>query len=220
MTSTTSLLHLPPFVGPTEHSDPITALAQIQRIYAAATAHLRDALRRFVAGEPPPGHDGAAPTDAERTAWPRVRAHYPYVRVQVDSRRAVDPGLAWGFVAGPGRFETTITRPDLFGPYLLAQFEALRANHGVTLEVGTSKLPMPLHFALDEGEPLEVALPESRRALLRDVFDLPDLGAMDDGIANGTAPQRAGEPQPLSLFNAPRVDYSLHRLRHYTGTAP
>jgi len=32
-------------------------------------------------------------------------------------------------------------------------------------------------------------------------------------------PQR-GEPQPLSLFTAPRVDYSLQRLRHYTGTAP
>ena len=24
----------------------------------------------------------------------------------------------------------------------------------------------------------------------------------------------------LALFTAPRVDYSLHRLRHYTGTAP
>ena len=43
---------------------------------------------------------------------------------------------------------------------------------------------------------------------------------MDDGIANGTYEPRAGEPQPLALFTAPRVDYSLHRLRHYTGTAP
>jgi AMP nucleosidase len=31
---------------------------------------------------------------------------------------------------------------------------------------------------------------------------------------------KPGEPQPLALFTAPRVDYSLHRLRHYTGTAP
>ena len=40
--------------------------------------------------------------------------------------------------------------------------------------------------------------------------------------ASRTAPtsRRPGEPQPLSLFTAPRVDYSLHRLRHYTGTAP
>jgi len=55
---------------------------------------------------------------------------------------------------------------------------------------------------------------------MRDVFDLPDLGAMDDGIANGTHEPRRGEAHPLSLFTAPRVDYSLHRLRHYTGTAP
>jgi AMP nucleosidase len=43
---------------------------------------------------------------------------------------------------------------------------------------------------------------------------------MDDGIANGTHEPRPGEAQPLALFTAPRVDYSLHRLRHYTGTAP
>ncbi len=29
-----------------------------------------------------------------------------------------------------------------------------------------------------------------------------------------------GEAHPLALFTAPRVDYSLHRLRHYTGTDP
>jgi AMP nucleosidase len=43
---------------------------------------------------------------------------------------------------------------------------------------------------------------------------------MDDGIANGTHVPRSGEAQPLALFTAPRVDYSLQRLRHYTGTAP
>jgi hypothetical protein len=59
-----------------------------------------------------------------------------------------------------------------------------------------------------------------RRLLMRDLFDLPDLAAMDDGIANGTHEPRPGEPHPLALFTAPRVDYSLHRLRHYTGTVP
>ena len=56
--------------------------------------------------------------------------------------------------------------------------------------------------------------------LMRDVFDLPDLASMDDGIANGTFEARPGEPLPLSLFTAARVDYSLQRLRHYTGTSP
>jgi AMP nucleosidase len=41
---------------------------------------------------------------------------------------------------------------------------------------------------------------------------------MDDEIANGTHRVREGEPSPLSLFTAPRVDLSLMRLRHYTGT--
>ena len=56
-----------------------------------------------------------------------------------------------------------------------------------------------------------------QQRLMGDVFDLPDLAAMDDGIANGTFETQPGEPQPLALFTAPRVDYSLHRLRHYTG---
>jgi AMP nucleosidase len=54
---------------------------------------------------------------------------------------------------------------------------------------------------------------------MRDLFDLPDLASMDDGIANGTYVSAPGEPLPLALFTAPRVDYSLHRLQHYTGTA-
>ena len=29
-----------------------------------------------------------------------------------------------------------------------------------------------------------------------------------------------GTPEPLALFRAARVDYSLHRLFHYTGTDP
>ena len=55
---------------------------------------------------------------------------------------------------------------------------------------------------------------------MREVFDLPDLAAMDDGIANGTHEPAPSEARPLSLFTAPRIDYSLQRLRHYTGTAP
>ncbi|MGH8822788.1 MAG: AMP nucleosidase, partial [Rhodoferax sp.] len=77
-----------------------------------------------------------------------------------------------------------------------------------------------VHFSFAEHDHVEGSLTAERRLLMRDVFDLPDLAAMDDGIANGTWEPHAGEPQPLALFTAPRVDYSLHRLRHYTGTAP
>jgi AMP nucleosidase len=90
----------------------------------------------------------------------------------------------------------------------------------VELEVLTSNQPIPVHFSFAEHDHVEGSMGADRRARMRDVFDLPDLAAMDDGIANGTYEPRPGEPQPLALFTAPRVDYSLHRLRHYTGTSP
>ena len=43
---------------------------------------------------------------------------------------------------------------------------------------------------------------------------------MDDGIANGTHVPEPGQPEPLALFTAARIDYSLQRLRHYSGTRP
>ena len=88
------------------------------------------------------------------------------------------------------------------------------------LEIGTSAQPIPVHFSFAEDDHIEGSLSPERRLLLRDRFDLPDLAAMDDGIANGTHEPGPGEAHPLALFTAPRVDYSLHRLRHYSGTRP
>ncbi|KQT14115.1 AMP nucleosidase [Ramlibacter sp. Leaf400] len=201
--------YMPPFIAPTRHSDPESALAQVRTIYTQQIHHLRDAMQRFVSGETLPGH---------------VRACYPYVRISTETAVPQDVlenlGLSYGFVSGAGRFETTLTRPDLYGNYYLEQFRLLRQSHGVDLEVGTSTEPIPVHFSFAENDHIEGTLSPARRAMLRDMFDLPDLGAMDDGIANGNWESRPGEALPLSLFTAARVDYSLHRLRHYTATAP
>ncbi|HUP08509.1 MAG TPA: AMP nucleosidase [Caldimonas sp.] len=195
----------PPYAAPARFDAPQAALDRVKQIYDASIAHLRSAVQAFVGGTLPPGH---------------VRATYPFVRVHTDTVARADSRLSYGFVAGPGTYETTLTRPDLFGPYYLEQFRLLLQNHGVSLEVGTSSQPMPVHFSFAENDHIEGTLDAGRRLLLRDVFDLPDLGAMDDGIANGTHEPASGEPRPLALFTAPRVDYSLHRLRHYTGTDP
>jgi AMP nucleosidase len=195
----------PPFIAPRHIDDPVAALAQVRTIYEHAVTHLRAALERFIAGEEP---------------LQRVRACYPYVRVRTDTVARADSRLSYGFVAGPGVYETSLTRPDLFGAYYLEQFRLLTENHLVSLEVGTSRQSIPVHFSLPEDEYLEATLRAEQRILLRDLFDLPDLHAMDDGIANGTFEPQPGESSPLALFTAPRVDYSLHRLRHYTATAP
>jgi AMP nucleosidase len=196
---------VPTYVAPARFDDPDAALAQVRAIYDGSIQHLRDALQSFVAGDALAG---------------RVRACYPLVRVQTDTVARADSRLSYGFVSGPGTYETTLTRPDLFSNYYLEQFRLLLKNHQVSIEVGTSAQPIPVHFSFTEHDHIEGNLTQERRMLMRDRFDLPDLNAMDDGIANGTFEPAAGEAHPLSLFTAPRVDYSLHRLRHYSGTAP
>jgi AMP nucleosidase len=186
-------------------TDPQAALAHAGALYDDAVNRLRKALHDFVGG---------------RDFGARVRECYPSVRVRTDTVARADSRLSYGFVAGPGVYETTLTRPDLFGDYYREQFSLLLRNHGVALEIGPSAQPIPVHFSLADQDHLEGSLGSERRQLLRDLFDLPDLAAMDDGIANGLYEPRDGQPHPLSLFTAPRVDYSLHRLRHYTGTAP
>ena len=99
-------------------------------------------------------------------------------------------------------------------PHCREQFGLLLQNHHMALEVGTSTQPIPVHFSFAEHDHIEGSMSAERRLMMRDLFDLPDLAAMDDGIANGTHQGRRGEPEPLALFTAPRVDYSLHRLRH------
>ena len=156
------------FVAPARFDDPAAALARVRSIYDASIARLRDALQRFVAGEDFAQH---------------VRACYPFVRVHTDTFARADSRLSYGFVAGPGSYETTLTRPDLFGDYYLEQFALLVQNHGVALEVGTSAQPIPVHFSFAEHDHIEGALGAERRLRMRDTFDLPNLNTMDDGVA-------------------------------------
>ena len=198
----------PNAVDPVSFDDPAAALERVRKIYDDSVTYLRESLRRFVAGEDPGG---------------RRRAWYPMVRIRTETVARADSRLSYGFVSGPGTYETTLTRPDLFADYYHEQFRLLMENHKVSLEIGTGAQPLPVHFSVTDNDHIEGQLSPERRRLMRDLFDFPDLGAMDDGIANGTRDPRPGPDgtirRPLALFTAPRVDYSLHRLRHYSGTA-
>jgi AMP nucleosidase len=184
--------------------DPAAALERVRGIYDAGTGWLRDRFARYAAGEDMPG---------------RVHARYPYVKVRAESSTRVDTRMSFGFVAAPGNSATTLTRPDLFGPYYAGMFELVRRSHDVQLEVGVSSQPIPVHFAFPDGLHGEGGLTPERLGRMGDRFDLPDLSQMDDSIVNGTYKARGDEPLPLALFTAPRVDYSLHRLKHYTATS-
>ena len=105
-----------PFTPRQTFDDPHAALAQVMALYQSQVNHLRHHLHAFVAGQAPAS---------------RVRAWYPSVRVQTDTVARADTRLSFGFVAGPGVYETTLTRPELFRDYYLEQFRLLLCNHGV-----------------------------------------------------------------------------------------
>src|SRR5262245_26307233 len=150
----------------------------------------------------------------------RYRAYYPEVGISTASYAHIDTRMSYGHVPAPGQYTTTVTRPDLFESYLIEQLRLLIRNHGVPVTVAESSTPIPLHFAFGEGSYVEASVAERIKRPLRDVFDVPDLNGTDDHIANGTFEPISGEPLPLAPFTAQRIDYSLHRLSHYTATSP
>ena len=203
------VLLTPPPITTEAFTDAVAAVGRLEEIYERNTQFLRGRFEAYVSGETLPA---------------RVRAYYPFVRITTSTHARLDSRLAFGFVAGPGAHQTSVTRPDLFRTYLTDQIGLLIENHGVAIEIGESSEPIPIHFAYRRDINVEAALsgngPTNAGRSLRDVFDVPDLASMDDAIANGTLELPPGAPEPLALFRAARIDYSLRRLYHYTGTDP
>lgn len=185
--------------------DPRAAVDYVTQIYEANTAYLREKIQAYGLG------------DLESSA--RISACYPYVRINTETAGRADTRLSYGFVPKPGTYETTLTCPDIFEEYYLEQFRQLLKNHAMPLEIGVSNTPIPIHFALGSGFHLEGDLDADQIATLPEIFDVPNLDIMDDEIANSTYIVEQEGPRPLALFTAPRVDLSLQRLKHYTGTS-
>jgi AMP nucleosidase len=195
----------PPRQPQESFTDAAVAVARLQALYTEATAFLAQHFSETVTKGRPAS---------------RIRAFYPEIRLTVASFDKVDSRLAFGHVSSPGTYATTVTRPDLFRNYLIQQIELLVENHGVTVEIGQSDTPIPVHFAV-AGNP-DVSVPQEgvMDFSLRDVFDVPDLATTNDDIVNGVMTRYADGSAPLAPFTAQRVDYSLARLSHYTATDP
>lgn len=191
----------------TQYSDAKKACAAVAAIYDEQVAYLRKQFDGFSSGKIPKK---------------KVQGFYPYIKIKVTEasfkKLKSDTRHSYGFVSKPGSYETTLTRPDIFCGYYCKQIDHLIRNHKIKVEVGVSDTPMPIHFALGEDFHLESDLSEEQMEALPNLFDQPDLEVMDDQIANSTYIVGEGKAAPLSLFTAPRVDLSLLRLKHYSGT--
>jgi AMP nucleosidase len=180
------------------------AVERIRTLYERAVARIRERHARFTAGEAvgPQGRD----------------ACYPYVGIEASADRLVTVARPnYGSLRNPGVHGTTVTRPDLFADYYHEQLGLLIRNHRVPVHVGVSDVPIPLPFVIEEAT-ADLG-PEQVQEMGR-LFHLPNLGMIDDAVANGTQRTGHGEPFPLALFPAQRVDLALQRLHHYTGTDP
>jgi len=185
-----------------QFDDANAAVARVGELYADAVTRLREGFERVARGEP------AGDT----------RAHYPYVAFSVSAAELnTDARHSFGVLLEAGEYRATVTRPDLFAAYYREQTAMIMRRHRIPVEVGISRRPIPLPYVVERSV-IDVGEREVRA--LQEHFALPDLRTTDDDIANVMLAGRAGRPNPLALFSAERVDYSLARLQHYTGTAP
>jgi AMP nucleosidase len=189
------------------HSD--TIINQLIAEYDKATGNLREALFAY-------SQNGAIPpaeTVADRS--------FCYPSLTVDYRRTVDgppSHRSFARLSRPGRYETTITRPAMFAGYLREQLDLLINDYDVEVSVGRSDQAIPFPYVL-ENMPAGAlaAIPPSELARHFPATELAEIG---DEIADGLfLPGPLGE-RPLALFDALRTDFSLARLKHYTGTPP
>jgi AMP nucleosidase len=186
--------------NPLAFTDADAAIARIAELYDAS----RHAIQHAFA-------------DPQGKRLPGPQANYPLISLTVGPEHLIaDARPSYGMLVEPGTYATTLTRPDLFRDYYREQIHLLLQRHKVPVTVGLSSRPIPLPFVVDDAT---ADVTEAQVRSMHARFALPDLGITDDAIANGTYRAEPGEPQPLALFPAERVDYSLHRLSHYTATS-
>ncbi|MCF8466228.1 MAG: AMP nucleosidase [Sneathiella sp.] len=186
-----------------EFTDATEAFDYIKALYEENVEKVKSRFAEFEAG------DKTSPADP---------AFYPYLGLTVESADINLSGKrAYGNIDAAGTFGSTLTQPLLFESYYQEQIRLILKNHQKPVYVGLSDRPMPLPFVI-EAASSNVSADDMRA--LQNIFSMPELSNINDSIANGTFVPVGMAPRPLSLFTAERVDYSLLRLSHYTGTTP
>lgn len=188
---------------------PSTLVDQLIAQHGRAVAALRAALGRFIT-------DGVVPD-------PAARAHgdwsYPELRVDfAGGTRALRPIRAFARLTRPGRYSATITRPAMFRAFLEEQLGLLMADYDVAVSVGPSAVEIPYPYVLDGAADLK--LDSVAAAELARHFPTTELQQIGDELADGLWDEGLTATRPLALFDGPRTDFSLARLKHYTGTDP
>ncbi|WP_034915782.1 MULTISPECIES: AMP nucleosidase [Erwinia] len=179
-------------------------LNKLDTLYEDAVNALRGAITDYI-------DNGTLPDPVLRSNGLFV---YPELRVSWQGDAAKHHlSRAFGRFTRPGSYATTITRPSLFRHYLSEQLEMLAGEYPVTFSVRPSSQEIPFPYVIDGSD---LALDRTMSAGLASHFPTTELAQIGDENADGL--YQPGEAFPLSHFDALRTDFSLARLRHYTGT--
>ena len=178
-------------------------IRQITEHYDASVTRLRDDLAAYL-------RDRTAPDPSVRIAgayaYPELIIRYAGIE------RDMTANLAFGRLEKSGTYRTTITRPEIFSDYLASQINLLFEQYAIEIEVRPSRQEIPFPYVLDGLELGDVSPMQ-----LSKLFPATELADIGDEAADGLLiPNEDGAP--LSLFDGLRTDFSLARLKHYTGT--
>jgi len=189
-------------------TDAAQIVAELDRLYTASVERLQAALTAYLDyGQLPPPesrHDGSF-------AYPEIRLRY---------RGGGDrpaPMRSFGRLVQPGEYAISVTKPATFAGYLTEQLTLLLEDYDVDVQVVQGRQEIPFPYVLDPGHAL--SLDQVSALDLARHFPATDLAHIGDEIADATYHAPDGV-RPLALFDGLRTDFSLARLRHYTGTPP
>src|SRR4051812_23588198 len=181
---------------------------QLTAIYDESVDNLRRAVAAYVQDRTPPDPKLRS---AGAFAYPELRVRY--------SGQLPRPNVTRAFarLTQPGAYASSIARPRLFREYLIEQLEHLGRDYDVSVSVGRSASEIPYAYVIENSG---IQVGDISTAELSRFFPSNELIHLGDEIADGVWKQDADGPRPLALFDGPRTDFSLARLRHYTGTPP
>ena len=185
-------------------------VADLDQLYRASVDRLQAALTAYLT-------DGTRPDPASRKdgsfAYPEIRVRYRGGDDRPQGHRA--PMRSFGRLVSPGDYRISVTKPAQFADYLTEQLTLLIEDYGVVVEAVPGRQEIPFPYVLDPGHAL--SLDEVSAAELARFFPATELQQIGDEVADGLWMSIDGT-RPLALFDALRTDFSLARLRHYTGT--
>ncbi|QJD59269.1 AMP nucleosidase [Pseudomonas sp. gcc21] len=181
------------------------AVDRLATLYEQATSALSQALKHYL-------KDRTLPSEPQSQLF-----RYPELRLTYDAQgEAATSVRAYAKVQVPGTYSVTVTHPRAFRKYLLEQLGPLMRDYTVKVEVGVSDQNIPYPYVVDQGNELAGSGVTARE--LARYFPSTDLSAVSDSNADGLHDWENTDQLPLALFDASRVDFSLRRLVHYTGS--